>query len=167
MAALAGCSSGGSDESAAPGDAAPGALPPTSDAPPQACLSSSECPTGWTCNDFHVCMPPAPGTDGGVPPETELEAGPPTGAQRHVDVAVVALARGQEKAVALTVGFRPRAVAFDAAGARAYVITQDGVSVIDLAATTLDAPHLVPPIAVADPSISPDDLEVQIVATGD
>jgi DNA-binding beta-propeller fold protein YncE len=47
------------------------------------------------------------------------------------------------------------------------VITQDGVSVIDLAAATQGAPRLVPPIAVADPSISPDDLEVQIVATGD
>ncbi|HSR97698.1 MAG TPA: hypothetical protein VLM79_11640 [Kofleriaceae bacterium] len=272
-AVLAGCSNGGASADFAPGDAAGGALPPGADPPPPACLSSSECPTGWTCNDFHVCMPPSPGGDGGVPPETELEAGPPIGAQRFVyvamtaqnklaridgeslavastavgaaprevatipgsdgavvidstngtaavvrpvltggdgmrvlatlpalnridvaptgqfavlwfdlakalrentghagsfqDVAVVSLARGQEKAVALTVGFRPRAVAFDAAGARAYVITQDGVSVIDLAAATQDAPHLVPPIAVADPSISPDDLEVQIVATGD
>src|SRR5690349_4382673 len=272
-AVLPGCSNGGASADFAPGDAAGGALPPGAEPPPPACLSSSECPTGWTCNDFHVCMPPSPGGDGGVPPETELEAGPPIGAQRFVyvamtaqnklaridgeslavastavgaapregatipgsdgavvidstngtaavvrpvltggdgmrvlatlpalnridvaptgqfaviwfdlakalrentghagsfqDVAVVSLARGQEKAVALTVGFRPRAVAFDAAGARAYVITQDGVSVIDLAAATQDAPHLVPPIAVADPSISPDDLEVQIVATGD
>jgi len=83
------------------------------------------------------------------------------------DVAVVALAPGNEKSVALTVGFRPRAVQFDAAGTRAYVITQDGVSVIDLADATEHAPRIVPPIRVAAPGTSPDDLEVQIVATGD
>jgi DNA-binding beta-propeller fold protein YncE len=270
--AVAACGWGASDSrSSAP----PGDLPGSADAGAGAsgCLSSSECPTGWTCNDFHVCMPPAPGSDGGVPAETELEVGAPIGAQRFVyvamtqqnklaridgetlavaslpvgtqprevatipgsdgalvidsangtatvirpvvsggdgarvlatlpslnridiaptgqfaviwfdlakalregtghagsfqDVAVVALARGQEKAVALTVGFRPRAVAFDAAGTRAYVITHDGVSVIDLVDATQHEPRIVPPIAVADSAISPDDLEVQIVATGD
>jgi DNA-binding beta-propeller fold protein YncE len=83
------------------------------------------------------------------------------------DVVVAQLAPGHEIAVALTVGFRPRAVQFDAAGTRAYVITQDGVSVIDLADATQHGPHIVPPIPIADPSISPEDLEVQIVATGD
>ena len=83
------------------------------------------------------------------------------------DVVVVALERGAEKSVALTVGFRPRAVQFDAAGTRGYVITEDGVSVIDLVDVTAHAPRIVPPIAVADPSVAADDLEVQIVATGD
>jgi DNA-binding beta-propeller fold protein YncE len=83
------------------------------------------------------------------------------------DIAVIALAAGHEKAVALTVGFRPRRVAFDSAGTRAYVITQDGVSVVDLVDATEHAPRIVPPIAVAAPGTSPDDLEVQIVATGD
>ena len=237
------------------------------------CLASNECPTGWTCSDFHTCMPPSPGSDAGVPPETEIEFGAPTSSQRYVyvamtaenrlaridgatlavssiavgaaprevatipgsdgavvldqangtatvvrpvltggdgtrvlatlpslnridvdptgrfaviwfdlvkaiadhtgnagsfqDVAVVALAPGNEKSVALTVGFRPRAVQFDAAGTRAYVITQDGVSVIDLVDATEHAPRIVPPIPIADPGTSPDDLEVQIVATGD
>ncbi len=237
------------------------------------CLASNECPTGWTCNDFHTCMPPSPGSDAGVPVETEITLGAPISSQRYVyvamtaqnrlaridgatlavssiavgaapkevatipgsdgavvldqvngtatvvrpvltggdgtrvlatlpslnridvdptgqfaviwfdlvkaladhtgnagsfqDVAVVALAPGNEKSVALTVGFRPRAVQFDAAGTRAYVITQDGVSVIDLALATQHAPRIVPPIPVADPGTSPDDLEVQIVATGD
>ena len=45
---------------------------------------------------------------------------------------MIALAQGSERAVNLTVGFRPREVQFDAAGNHAYVITQDGVSVIDL-----------------------------------
>jgi hypothetical protein len=83
------------------------------------------------------------------------------------DVVIAALAPGHEASVALTVGFRPRAVQFDAAGARAYVITEDGVSVIELADAIQHGPHLVPPIAVAEPGVAPDDLEVQVVATGD
>lgn len=83
------------------------------------------------------------------------------------DVTVVALAPDHEQAVNLTVGFRPRNVQFDAPGNRAYVVTQDGVSVIDLASTTTNGPSIVPPIAVADPSVSPDDLAVDIVATGE
>jgi len=82
------------------------------------------------------------------------------------DVTVISLAQGSEHAVDLTVGFRPRNVQFDAAGTHGYVVTQDGVSAIDLAYATGHEPAIVPPIPVADPSVSPDDLEVQIVATG-
>jgi hypothetical protein len=238
------------------------------------CLSSNECPTGYTCNDFGQCIAPAPGVDGGVaPPEVEYDLGAPISSQRYVyvpmtavdklaridgqtlevvstavgesprvvatipgddgavvldqvngtativrpgpagdtlrvvatlhnlnrldidpsgrfaviwfdlrkamqdggiggigsfqDVTVVALASGAEKAVDLTVGFQPRNVQFDASGNHAYVVTQDGVSVIDLAYATGHEPAIVPPIAVADPSISLDDLEVDVVATGD
>jgi DNA-binding beta-propeller fold protein YncE len=240
---------------------------------PIGCLVSSECPTGWSCNDFHVCVAPSGMTDGGVPAETEIALGPPISSQRFVyvamtqqgklaridgetltvattpvgpsprevaaipgsdgavaldsatgaatvvrpvvtggdgtrvlatlpslnrididptgrfaviwfdlvralrdgtgnagsfqDVVVIALASGHETSVALTVGFRPRAVQFDAAGTRAYVITQDGVSVIDLADATVRGPGIVPPIAVAGPGVAAEDLEVQIVATGD
>lgn len=83
------------------------------------------------------------------------------------DVTVVALAAGAERAVNLTVGFRPRNVQFDATGNRAYVVTEDGVSVIDLAYATDHAPSIVPPIPVADPSVAPEDIEVDIVATGE
>lgn len=83
------------------------------------------------------------------------------------DVTVIALAPGAEKAVNLTVGFRPRNVQFDAAGTRAYVVTQDGVSVIDLAYATDHEPSIVPPIPVVDPTVPPDDVEVQILATGE
>jgi DNA-binding beta-propeller fold protein YncE len=247
------------------GDGAGGGGAPT-------CLASSECPTGWTCSEFHTCRPPAPGSDAGVPAETEIVFGAPTSSERYVyvamtaqgrlaridgeslavssipvgpapreiatiprsdgaivldtaggtvtvvrpaltgadgtrvlaslpslnrisvdptgrfavlwfdlaksvrdgtgnagsfqDVVVIALAEGHEKSVALTVGFRPRAVAFDTAGTRGYVITQDGVSVIDLVDATEHEPRIVPPIAVA-PGSAADDLEVQIVATGD
>ena len=83
------------------------------------------------------------------------------------DVTVVALAPGAEKAVNLTVGFRPRNVQFDAAGNRAYVVTEDGVSVIDLAYATDHEPSIVPPIPVAAPNIPASDVEVDIVATGE
>jgi hypothetical protein len=80
---------------------------------------------------------------------------------------VIALADGAEKAVDLTVGFRPTKVQFDAPGDRAYVITQDGVSVIDLAYATAHEATIIPPIAVADPAIPPADLEVDVVSTGE
>lgn len=83
------------------------------------------------------------------------------------DVTVVALAPGLEKAVNLTVGFRPRNVQFDAAGNRAYVVTEDGVSVIDLAYATDHEPSIVPPIPVVDASVPASDVEVEIVATGE
>jgi hypothetical protein len=83
------------------------------------------------------------------------------------DVTIIALASANERAVNLTVGFRPRDVQFDAAGNRAYAITQDGVSVIDLGLVTTQGPRAVPPIPVADPTVPPDDVAVDIVATGE
>lgn len=83
------------------------------------------------------------------------------------DVTVISLAPGHEVAVDLTVGFRPRNVQFDAAGNRAYVVTQDGVSVIDMPYATGHGPSIVPPIPVADPAIPPEALEVDITATGE
>ena len=82
------------------------------------------------------------------------------------DVTVLNLTPGAERAVDLTVGFRPRAVQFDAAGTRGYVITQDGVSVIDLGYATTHPPSIVPPIPVADALVPASDLEVGVVATG-
>ncbi len=240
------------------------------------CLSSSECPTGFVCNEFGRCEMPAPTGDGGMPPpppEVEYEVGAPVSAQRYVyvaiteqdelaridgltlevvsrpvgeaprvvgaipgsdgavvldatngtasvvrpagatdtvkvlptlphlnrldldptgrfaviwfdlakaiqdggiggigsfqDVTVVRLAPGGEKAVNLTVGFRPREVEFDAAGNRAYVITEDGVSVIELALATTSGPTIVPPIPIADPLTPPSSLEVDVVPSGD
>ncbi|HSD87210.1 MAG TPA: hypothetical protein VLB44_06830 [Kofleriaceae bacterium] len=96
-----------------------------------------------------------------------ISEGSITGIGSFQDVTVVSLASGNEKAVNLTVGFRPREVQFDASGNRAYVITQDGVSVIDLAYATDHEPSIVPPIPVADPTIAPEDLEVDIVSTGE
>jgi DNA-binding beta-propeller fold protein YncE len=272
-AGLAGCGAGGADLSI--GSDAPLA---SSDAGSPGCLSSNECPTGWTCNDFGYCEAPPPVTDGGTPPpppETEYSFGAPVSSARFVyvamtaedklaridgstlavkstavgkspsvvaaipnadgavvldatngtatvvrpaqlttdpdiirtvatlpnlnrldvdptgrfavawfdltkqlaggglggigsfqDVTVLALTPGAEHAVNLTVGFRPRKVQFDAIGGRAFVVTADGVSVIDLADATSHGPAIVPPIAVADPTIDAADLEVNVVATG-
>jgi hypothetical protein len=268
---LAACSGGSADFGAGGG-----AFSGDAGASGGGCLSSNECPTGTTCNDFGQCEAPAPMSDGGVPPETEFMLGTPITAQRFVyvpmtaenelaridgatlavtatavgdaprdvatipnsdgavvldatngtativrpkvsnnetdtvkvlatlqhlnrldidpsgrfaviwfdlvkavanggltgigsfqDVTVVALAPGAEHAVNLTVGFRPRAVQFDATGDRAYVITEDGVSVIDLGYATAHEATIIPPIPVADPSVSVDDLEVEVVATGE
>jgi DNA-binding beta-propeller fold protein YncE len=92
---------------------------------------------------------------------------PGSGAAGLQDVTVLRLAPGGERAVDLTVGFRPREVELDAAGARAYVITEDGVSVIDLALAVTTPPRLVPPIAVVPPGTPPQDVEVDIVPTGE
>lgn len=84
------------------------------------------------------------------------------------DITIISLVLNQEQAVDLTVGFRPREVEFDAAGTRAYVVTDDGVSVIDLAQATEDGPSIVPPIPVGgDPFADPQTIEVDVVATGE
>ncbi|GAB4560948.1 MAG: hypothetical protein Tsb0020_08080 [Haliangiales bacterium] len=84
------------------------------------------------------------------------------------DVTVIRLTSGQAQAVDLTVGFRPRAVEFDRDSARAYVITEDGVSVIDLAAATDAGPSIIAPIPVTDDVLAdPAAVEVAIVPTGE
>ncbi|RMH44331.1 MAG: hypothetical protein D6689_02560 [Deltaproteobacteria bacterium] len=83
------------------------------------------------------------------------------------DVTVLRLAAGAERAVDLTVGFRPREVEFDAAGRRAYVVTDDGVSAIDLAQAVASGPSIVAPVPVtADPLADPSGIEVAITASG-
>lgn len=84
------------------------------------------------------------------------------------DVTIIALTPGAQTAVDLTVGFRPREVEFDEAGARAYVITEHGISIIDLASVTgPGGPTIVPPLPIGgDPSVEADAVEVDVVATG-
>ena len=96
----------------------------------------------------------------------DLQHAQVSGVGSFQDVTVIALAPGNEHAVDLTVGFRPRNVQFDTAGSHAYVVTQDGVSAIDLATSLAGGAAIVPPLPVADPAIPADDLEVDIVATG-
>jgi DNA-binding beta-propeller fold protein YncE len=84
------------------------------------------------------------------------------------DVTVLSVEPGHEAAVDLTVGFRPREVEVDASGQYAFVVTDDGVSVIDLPAMTMGEPTIVPPIAVtSDPLGDASDVEIDIVSSGE
>jgi DNA-binding beta-propeller fold protein YncE len=82
------------------------------------------------------------------------------------DVTVVDLELGEEQAIDLTVGFRPRAVEFAADGSRAFVVTDDGVSVIDLALVAGSGPSIVAPIAVTDDPLA-DPLAIEVNVTPD
>jgi DNA-binding beta-propeller fold protein YncE len=50
------------------------------------------------------------------------------------DISVVALSSGEVRSTRLTVGYRPVAIRFSLDAKRAWAVTQDGVSVLDLAA---------------------------------
>jgi hypothetical protein len=54
----------------------------------------------------------------------------PTGSVLQ-DVTVIRLTAGEDDAVGMTVGFRPRAVFFAQDSSQAYVVTDDGISVLD------------------------------------
>lgn len=86
-------------------------------------------------------------------------------AQSFQDVSVVNLAVGGETVRGVSVGFRPRTVQFSRDSRRAFVITEDGVSVIDLAATDT-APMIGNLIGVGDKVGDPVSMDVQVVADG-
>jgi DNA-binding beta-propeller fold protein YncE len=83
------------------------------------------------------------------------------------DVTLLAVGPGSQRSVDLTVGFRPREVESDATGRFAFVVTDDGVSVIDLPAMTGNGPTIVPPVPIME-SVFDDTtgVEVDIVASG-
>jgi DNA-binding beta-propeller fold protein YncE len=83
------------------------------------------------------------------------------------DVSVIVLERGAERVVDLAVGFRPREVEFSEDGSHAFVITDDGVSVIDLAEAATGASSVAAAIPVlADPLVDLAVPEVDITADG-
>jgi YVTN family beta-propeller protein len=51
----------------------------------------------------------------------------------YQDLSVLSLEDGKETSVAMTVGFRPSAVSFSEDGKKGFVITEDGVSILDFA----------------------------------
>lgn len=84
------------------------------------------------------------------------------------DVTVIGLSGAGTTTVDLTVGFRPREVEFDAAGERAFVITDDGISILDLDDVLTNGPTIIPPVPVTDdPFSDASGLEVDVVASGD
>jgi DNA-binding beta-propeller fold protein YncE len=65
-----------------------------------------------------------------------LESPDTQGIGSFQDVSVIRLAENQEEVLNVSVGFRPRAVTFAPDESAAYVITEDGVSILDLAGAT-------------------------------
>jgi hypothetical protein len=97
----------------------------------------------------------------------DLDTADPGPVGSFQDVTVLAVGPGSNRAVDLTVGFRPREVESDASGRYAYVVTDQGVSVIDLPTMAAGAPTIVPPIPITeDPHGDARGLEVDIVASG-
>lgn len=83
--------------------------------------------------------------------------------QTFQEITLLRLAEG--KAVDLSVGFRPSDVQFSADSATAFVITEQGISVIALAQTT--APTIVRTVShLDDPLTEPDPTEVQVTPDG-
>ena len=86
----------------------------------------------------------------------------PDPVEGYQDITVLDLTLGAEKATPLTVGYRPFSITFDATSGRAFAVTEDGVSVVDLGAT--QGPAVIkniaysspPPLLVPDVSITPD-----------
>jgi hypothetical protein len=70
----------------------------------------------------------------------------------YQDVTVLDLAQGEQGSSDLTVGYRPVAVAFDAAGAHAYAVSQDGVTILSLVP---GAPEVVKNVGVGDTPTMP------------
>ena len=65
----------------------------------------------------------------------------------YQDLTVLDLAEGAERSTPLTVGYRPVAVAFDDAATRAFAVTQDGVTIVDLLG---DEPAVVGNVPLSD-----------------
>ena len=84
------------------------------------------------------------------------------------DVTLIRLGQNMEHSVDLTVGFRPRSVRFDAAGERAFVITDDGISVLDMDEVISGGPTIVAPVSIGqEAGVDPIDYEVNVNAGGD
>lgn len=83
----------------------------------------------------------------------------------YQDIAVLHLATGQESSTRLSVGYRPVAISFSADASRAYAVTQDGISVIDLSAP--DGPIASRLVALSDdPLEDPGTRDVSVTPDG-
>jgi DNA-binding beta-propeller fold protein YncE len=85
--------------------------------------------------------------------------------QSFQEITVLRLESGKEQAVDLSVGFRPSSVQFSSDGAKAFVITDKGISMVNLAAAT--KPAIIPTIPVlGDPLKEPTPDEVLVTPDG-
>ena len=81
------------------------------------------------------------------------------------DITVVDLQEGSEHARGVSVGFRPRSVQFSGDGSRAFVNTEDGISVVNLAAA-VDGPVIADLVSVGDTLADALSEDVQITPDG-
>lgn len=86
-------------------------------------------------------------------------------AQSFQDVTVVDLTPGKEAARGVSVGFRPRAVTFSADGDTAFVITEDGISIVDLNAAD-QGPVIARLVSLGDGLTDPLSVDVAITPNG-
>ncbi|MEZ4406246.1 MAG: hypothetical protein R3A52_07215 [Polyangiales bacterium] len=68
------------------------------------------------------------------------------------DVSLLTLDPAGDRAVQLSVGFRPIDVVFDAMGEAAYVVTEDGLSILRFA--DLTGPAIIPNVSLADDTVT-------------
>lgn len=69
------------------------------------------------------------------------------------EIAVLTLDEGMERSVRLSVGFRPRDVLFSRDSSSAFVVTEDGISILRFAAIT--GPAIVPTVPIQDNVVIP------------
>ncbi len=69
------------------------------------------------------------------------------------EIAVLTLDEGMERSVRLSVGFRPRDVLFSRDASSAFVVTEDGISILRFAAIT--GPAIVPTVPIQDNVVIP------------
>lgn len=81
------------------------------------------------------------------------------------DLSVILLEEGQDTSVGMTVGFRPRAVHFSQDGARAFVVTEDGISILDFETIRDEGSHIATTIPLGDAS-EPQAVDVSITPDG-
>ena len=81
------------------------------------------------------------------------------------DVSVLKLERGDDKVIDMTVGFRPRDVFFAQDGSAAYMVTEDGISVLDFGDVEASGSGFAPKISLGD-DIDQKTLDVSVTPNG-
>lgn len=81
------------------------------------------------------------------------------------DLSVILLEEGNDTSVGMTVGFRPRAVHFSDDGSRAFVVTEDGISILDFDAIREEGSHIATTIPLGEAS-EPEAVDVSITPDG-
>ena len=85
--------------------------------------------------------------------------------QSFQDLTIVDLTENAEKSTHVSVGFRPRGVQFSRDGSHAFVITEDGISVLDFAALAT-GPSIARLVPVGDSLTDGQSIDVQVTPDG-